>query len=167
MTATASHWPRPDQTRPVPGLSEFRPHALLLLCPVVNGRHQAVASQASTMRLEELTSAGIYAPMLREGARILRAIIDNLDVRPMPDGNTVRFAFVGDGALLDRLAVWGAGFEDLEPEPDLEPDPAEDDARALPPLCETVPAVDVSRLTDLLPGVPQDMAGLVRDLYAA
>lgn len=67
------------------------------------------------MKITELMNARAYLAPQREATRILQTIMDKLDVRPMPDG-TVRFAFEGDIALLDRLSMWGCTVEEVEGE---------------------------------------------------
>lgn len=79
----------------------------------------------------------------REAARLLQEILGSLDIVPAPDG-TVRFAFQGDVALVDRLAMWGSAIEDVEfDDGDAEPDhDLEDDARDLPRVTATDEELD-------------------------
>ncbi|MEA1835183.1 hypothetical protein U8607_24150 [Methylobacterium durans] len=100
------------------------------------------------MLITDLMQARDYLALQREAARILNHIIERLNVRPMPDG-AVRFSFQSNVALLDRLAVWGTGVEDVEglhddneDGADLEPDwcaPSEPTGRGVElPLCQPV-----------------------------
>ncbi|WP_133123629.1 hypothetical protein [Methylobacterium frigidaeris] len=102
--------------------------------------------------------------------RLLRAIIEKhgLDIVPAPDG-TVRFAFKADVSFLDRLAMWGSSVEDLEGLDDDDEDGGDQETpeyrEAAPPAAP--PETGCAPLTALSLGVPQEMAAVVRDLYAA
>lgn len=123
------------------------------------------------MLFTELVRSRVLGDVHREASYLLSEICETLDVRPMPDGG-VRFAFQGSFALLERLGTWGSQTADLEPDACAEaPDDAEDDNRADPVLREVVPTIDVTALNlagafELPEGVPQEMAGAVRELYA-
>lgn len=65
------------------------------------------------MLFTNLMHARDYLSVQREAARILSAIFERLDVRPMPDGQ-VAFRFRADVEFLDRMALWGTSIEDAE-----------------------------------------------------
>lgn len=93
--------------------------------------------------------SGVLLPMLREAGRLLPDILDGIGaIEPYPAGGcyvTVTLAL----ALHDRLALWGANLD------------------LVTHLIEPIEARPPLPLTTIEPGVPQDMAGIIRDLYAA
>lgn len=92
----------------------------------------------------------------REAARLLRAIMSCLlRAGPAPGGG-LRLVFEWDDDLHDRAMVWGSAIEDCEILDEDDEDGADAERPDHPP--EDLTALDV--------GVPQDMAGLVLDLYA-
>ena len=105
---------------------------------VATNRPQSTGSppvfvRTGKVQITELMRARSLLSVQREASRILLEIFGTLDVKPAPDG-TVRFAFQGDVAFLDRLAMWGACSEDeeIQDDPDEDADAGEDDARDLP-----------------------------------
>ena len=97
--------------------------------------------------------SGVLLPAQREAARLLVELFDLIDIdtiAPHPSGG-YRMAITCPLAAHDRLALWGASLDLLA---DLFDDPPPD-------------GLGLSPITALEAGVPQAMAGLVRDLYAA